>query len=117
MKFFIVLFILIIIFSCDNGGGVVITENSAPIIESVTVDSTKIDSGVVNFIVNATDLDNDILTFVWSCGDGSIRYDDISAEWFAPGDSGTYTITVKALDENGGSDIMSTIINTKGVSK
>lgn len=86
--------VIIVVLSC---GG----ENNAPIISSVTANPTSTYPGETsNITCNASDEDDDAITYSWTAEDGSLSSTTSSSVvWTAPGDTGVYTITVVVEDE------------------
>jgi hypothetical protein len=59
-------------------------------------------SGSCQIECTASDEDGDKLSYEWSANGGNIDGDGAAAIWSAPSSSGTYTITIKVTDSNGG---------------
>jgi formylglycine-generating enzyme required for sulfatase activity len=99
IKIFFSLAALILIAGCgDDGTG---PANRAPVIESVTADPQNVglsESTVLQCA--ATDPDNDVLVYTWSAEDGTFPNGAAGTIvfWQAPGDTGTYPVTVRVSD-------------------
>lgn len=77
------------------------TQQYAPVITGITFDPTEVYVGEdVTCTVDATDENNDVLTFDWSVEAGTLLVETgDTVIWTVPDSSGTYTITVVATDE------------------
>ncbi len=112
----------------DGRGGIakekkMIQVNSKPEIKALTPNNTELKMGDKTSIVcEAADADNDQLTFEWSASKGEIVADTTgtSAEFTAPAEADTCTVTVKVTDGKGGEESKSVDLNViakKGKSK
>ena len=80
--------------------------NTEPVITSLTADNTTISpGGTVALNRTAEDDDKDSLTYPWECTNGSLAPNGSIANWTAPGDLGTYSISCEVTDGNDGSTI------------
>jgi len=74
-----------------------------PTIVSLTAQPQKVlPSGTCQIVCNATDPDDDQLTYEWSAGAGTITGEGASVTWTAPNSEGSYAIMVKVTDGRGG---------------
>ena len=77
--------------------------NSNPIINKIEASPRKIDLGKdCNIVCNASDPENDRLSFTWSSEFGTIKGEGNEITWTAPSTSGNYLIKCKVEDGNGG---------------
>ncbi len=77
------------------------SENHAPVVQSVVATPSTVNPvGLTDLTCSATDADQDELSYVWTYSGGSILQPQTgpSAQWQAPEDEGTYTISVTATD-------------------
>ena len=96
----------------DGKGGAVsdyviimVRSNNPPVINSLVASADwTLPSGSLDVTCDASDADDDELSFVWSANGGSITGTGCEVTWTAPGQVGTYAITVIATDTYGGSD-------------
>ena len=80
--------------------------NTEPVITSLTADNTTVSpGGTVSLICTAEDDDEDSLTYIWECTDGSLAPNGSSATWTAPSSPGTYSISCEVTDGNDSSTI------------
>ena len=80
--------------------------NTEPVITSLTADNTTVSpGGTVALNCTAEDDDKDSLTYTWACTNGSLAPNGSIANWTAPGDLGTYSISCEVTDGNDGSTI------------
>ena len=95
----------------DNNGGIdsstitINVFNSQPVISILqsSIDTVKIGNTVqINCI--ASDPDGDNLTYIWHSNDGTITGSGQSIDWIAPLSIGSYSISCKVDDGNGGTD-------------
>jgi len=89
----------------DNSSITINVFNSQPVISSLqsSIDTVKIGNTVqVNCIANDPDGDN--LTYIWSSNDGTITGSGQSINWIAPLSIGSFSISCKIEDGNGGAD-------------
>ena len=78
--------------------------NTEPVITSLTADNTTVSpGGTVALNCTAEDDDKDSLTYTWACTNGSLAPNGSIANWTAPGDLGTYSISCEVTDGNDGS--------------
>ena len=113
MKKFLPLIALVILMGYIGCGG----ENHPPVINDITFNQTDIyPQDNVICTVDATDEDEDPLTFTWSATGGS--FSSTTGEtvtWTAPSDTGDYTITVEAKDEGDATDTYSETVTVKSL--
>jgi hypothetical protein len=78
--------------------------NNPPVIESLTTNCPRVKPNSSGAIITcvASDPDNDELTYSWSADRGNISGEGSTVNWIAPGDYGTYFITVTVTDGRGG---------------
>ena len=80
--------------------------NAEPVITSLTADNIAVSpGGTVALTCTAEDDDEDSLTYVWACTNGSLAPNGSIAFWTAPGYPGTYSISCEVTDGNDGSTI------------
>ncbi|GBD87634.1 hypothetical protein BMS3Abin03_01568 [bacterium BMS3Abin03] len=95
-------FILIFLFNaCNKDDSPAAPINNAPIINSVTAQPDRLAYGETsNIVVNATDQDNDNLTYEWTCDNGNFTGATTSstASWLAPYQQGSCYLDVKVKD-------------------
>lgn len=74
-----------------------------PIIHSLTANPSTVSPNDTSTITcNASDPDNNPLTYSWSATNGSISGAGLTVTWTAPASAGTYTVTCTASDGEGG---------------
>jgi hypothetical protein len=81
----------------------VLAPNNPPVIESLTTDCPRVKtghSGVITCV--ASDPDGDELTYTWEAERGTIDGEGPEVTWIAPGDYGTFVITITVSDGRGG---------------
>lgn len=79
--------------------------NHDPIISSISGATSVYIRESVPLVCNASDPDNDSLTYTWTCTNGSLSASTgKSINWYAPGSSGSTTVSVTVRDGEGGSD-------------
>jgi len=87
--------------------------NHAPVIESLTVEPTAVYTDAqANLTCVASDLDEDLLTYEWTCDGGTFSGSGSTAVWTAPPEDwdttspvmGTYALTCVVSDGGGGED-------------
>lgn len=87
-----------------------ILANHRPAINGLEADPENvIPSGTCQIICNASDADNDELSYNWSASGGEINGEGDMITWTAPQSEGSYNITVMVTDGNGG-EVMDYII-------
>ena len=80
--------------------------NTEPVITSLTANNIIVSpGGIVALTCNAEDDDEDDLTYIWSCSNGSLVPNGSIAIWTAPGYQGTYSISCEVTDGNDGNAI------------
>ena len=80
--------------------------NTEPIITSLTDNKTTVSPGGTAVLTsNAEDDDEDGLTYIWGCSNGSLLPNGGIAIWTAPGYTGTYSIYCEVTDGNDGNAI------------
>jgi len=83
-----------------------VTANEPPTISSLIADTDwTTPSGTIQVTCTASDPDGDELGYEWSASGGSISGTGMTANWIAPGEFGTYDITVVVADSQGGKDM------------
>ncbi len=103
----------------DDDGGVntVITsmaiDNLAPVITSSTFPSSPTESISASFSAAATDVVGDTVSYAWDFGDGGTATGASVTHIWA--NSGDYTVTLTASDEDGGNTTITTIITVGNV--
>ena len=86
-------------------------DNYAPVIDGLGATSDWVPpSGSLQITCNASDLDNDELSYNWSASEGNIVGTGSEVTWTAPGEIGIYEITVVVDDGQGGSDTESLLL-------
>ncbi|HEX9976923.1 MAG TPA: Ig-like domain-containing protein [Dehalococcoidales bacterium] len=86
--------------------------NNAPVITDVTAEpGWVLPQGSAEVKCVASDPDGDELTYVWSASGGTISESGPVVRWTAPEAKGTYTITVKVADTNGGEATKQIVLN------
>jgi len=79
--------------------------NHRPAIISLTAGQEEVlSSGSSQIACDASDPDGDELSYEWSATGGSIVGTGAVVNWVAPGEGGTYSITVLITDSQGGED-------------
>ncbi len=81
----------------------VLTPNNPPVIEGLTTDCPRVKpshSAIITCV--ASDPDGDELTYTWEAERGTIDGEDAKVTWIAPGDYGTFVITITVSDGRGG---------------
>jgi len=77
--------------------------NRAPIIDELSTDKDYLVMGASSEIhANATDPNNDELTYTWVVTSGEIKGEGSSVTWEAPSTPGAHTITLIVTDGKGG---------------
>src|SRR5512136_2723756 len=77
--------------------------NHEPAIISLQADPERVaPSGTVQVVCNATDSDDDELSYGWSADGGAISGEGAAVTWTAPGAVGSYNVTVIVSDNRGG---------------
>lgn len=82
----------------DDGAG---PNNRAPVIQSLTADPEVVGTSESTVLhCAATDPDNDVLVYSWSAEEGTFPNGAAGTVvfWHAPGDTGTYPVTVSVSD-------------------
>jgi hypothetical protein len=84
---------------------IIVRSNNLPVISSLVAGTDwTLPSGSLDVTCDASDADDDELTYIWSASGGSITGAGCEVVWTAPEQVGTYAITVTATDTYGGSD-------------
>ena len=78
--------------------------NSGNEILSLTASDSLVEAGGSVLLV-CTAVDEDGLTYIWGCSNGSLLPNGNIAIWTAPGNRGTYSISCEVTDGNDGSII------------
>jgi len=79
--------------------------NQPPVIDSLVTDKANnkmLKGQSCSITCNATDPDDDKLSYSWSTARGGISGSGATVTWTAPSDTGTFTIMVTVSDGNGG---------------
>ncbi len=77
--------------------------NHQPAIVSLEADPEKVEpSRTCQIVCNATDSDDDELSYGWSADGGAISGEGAAVTWTAPGAVGSYNVTVIVSDSRGG---------------
>jgi len=77
-------------------------QNGAPEISSVKIEPATVNAGgYVKVSVNATDPENELITYTYSATGGDVEADGSAGYWKVPGSAGTYTVNTEAKDEHG----------------
>ena len=101
MRLFYAFLSLLIFLFIDCGDDGAKPANQSPVIQSVTADPDTVNiSEAVNLQCVASDPNNDILVYTWSAQHGTFPNGPAGsvALWLAPGDTGTYQVTVSVSD-------------------
>ncbi len=86
--------------------------NHNPIIDSLTARPDKVwPEGETDVTCEASDDDDDPLTYNWSCTGGSFDGDGATVTWEAPATSDTYGITCEVTDGRGGRTTRTTTVD------
>ena len=89
-------------------------QNHSPIISSVLANPPSIETGKQSTIsCQASDSDNDPLTFIWSANVGIISGSGSTVQWTAPANTGTFTIQCEVSDGKSGSNAKSVNVIVK----
>ena len=105
----------------DGKGGVAkqslkvtVQDNRNPVISQVTANPSSLKREETSSIsCNATDPDNDNLTYAWEATGGTVSGSGKTVTWKAPAEDGTYTVKVKVDDGKGGTADGSVVITVK----
>ena len=99
---FVLLIILILIISCsEDKKSPVGSENNAPVIQSISADPTSIKiNETTTLTCNATDEDNDNITYAWSSANGTFPNGTSSSSitWRAPAKAGSQPVEITVSD-------------------
>jgi len=94
----LVMLIAVVASSCKKEAS-----NGKPTIASVSVNPATVNAnGVVSITVNATDPENDPLTYSYVVTGGAISGNGASVSWTAPSVAGSHSVSVTVSDGNGG---------------
>jgi hypothetical protein len=86
--------------------------NNPPAISSLTADQQLVQPfGKVTLKCQASDPESDNLSYQWTASGGTLEGSTDSASWTAPGNPGSYKVTVVVSDEKGGSATGDAFIN------
>lgn len=78
-------------------------ENNNPAISAVTVTPNSVAAnGIVTVAVTANDSDGDALTYAYIVSGGAVQGNGANAIWTAPGQAGSYSVSVTVTDGKGG---------------
>lgn len=78
--------------------------NHSPAISSVSANLASVETGEqASVSCQASDQDNDPISYSWSASGGSISGSGSTVQWTAPAQAGTYTIQCSVSDGRGGS--------------
>jgi len=100
-KFVFALMLLTVFYiSCETSTK---SQNNQPAISSLTADpdSVEVDS-TSNLVCIATDPDGDNLIYTWETTAGTINGSGSNVTWVAPDSAGTFVVSCKVDDDNGG---------------
>lgn len=86
-------------------------ENQPPVIHYMTAEKQVLPSTECQILCQATDVDGNVLNYIWSADDGVIKGVGDSITWIAPEIGGNYTVKVKVLDGEGGEAVDFVIIS------
>src|SRR4030043_530459 len=76
--------------------------NHQPSIVNLEAEPNRVvPSGTCQIVCNATDSDDDELSYGWSADGGAISGEGATVTWTAPGSVGSYNVTVIVLDSHG----------------
>ncbi len=103
----IISIIIISLFSaCSEDPATADEQNHPPTISSLVAnpDTTETEATITLTCI-ANDSDGDILTFVWDAGSGAINGSGSNVNWVAPNAIGSYYVSCKVVDGNGGEDV------------
>lgn len=76
--------------------------NHQPAIVNLEAEPDRVaPSGTCQIVCNATDSDDDELSYGWSADGGAISGEGAVVTWTAPGSQGSYNVTVIVLDSHG----------------
>jgi hypothetical protein len=76
--------------------------NHKPAIMNLEAEPDRVDpSRTCQIVCNATDSDDDELSYGWSADGGAISGEGATVTWTAPGSVGSYNVTVIVLDSHG----------------
>jgi hypothetical protein len=90
--------------------------NHNPVIATINGPTVLTAGAYATYTCAASDPDGDVLTYTWSCTNGSLSSTaGISVTWTAPGRSGTANIQVTVRDGRGGADIQSKTITVNPI--
>jgi len=88
--------------------------NHRPAIASLEADPERaIPWGSCQITCNATDADDDELSYEWSASGGEIEGEGTEVTWSAPGSEGSYNVTVTVTDGRGGEVLKYVIITVR----
>ena len=80
-----------------------LSSDRPPIISSLTANPSSVNtSGTSTLTCNASDPDNDPLTYSWSASQGSISGSGSTVTWTAPSTAGAYIVACTVYDGQGG---------------
>ncbi len=92
------LFLVVFTTSCKKEAA-----NGTPVISGVTVTPGSVAAnGSVSVAVTASDPDGDAITYSYTATGGAVQGNGANATWTAPGQAGTYSVTVTVTDGKGG---------------
>lgn len=85
--------------------------NGTPEISSVNIEPSTVNAGgYVKITVNATDPENELITYAFTPTGGDVEADGSAGYWKVPATAGTYTVNAEAKDEHGGTTTKSATI-------
>ncbi len=80
--------------------------NNPPVITSITANPDTVGvSGSSQLSCSANDPDNNNLNYIWEASLGSISGTGANVTWIVPDSAGTYSVSCKVEDGNGGEDV------------
>ena len=111
MLTFLILFITVFLWKCSSPDDPE-PSNNAPSISILTADQDSVElNGSCELSCEASDPDDDNLTYSWEASSGDINGSGADVTWVAPNSVGVYTISCTVNDGKEGQDIQS--INIK----
>jgi len=82
---------------------VVAAANNIPVINSITVNPSSANPGeTVTITVNATDVDNHSLNYVYQVTGGAVSGNGSNVSWTVPSQAGAFSVNVTVTDGHGG---------------
>jgi len=115
--FFPALLSFLFFLGCPKKSTIVEVNADPEIISAGPSSSTAVPGDSVEFTVDATDAEGNVLTIAWKDSVDTLVGSGASFTWVAPTAEGTYNFTVEIGDGNGGraSKTVSVVVSTAGV--